>query len=68
MIGKTERCAAMLALEHLPAGRATVGFEVCVRHVAAAVAGAPCTVRTALREIAEERKPRLTSRSARASA
>jgi predicted thioesterase len=58
MIGKMERCAAMLALEHVPAGRATVGFEVCVRHVAAAFAGAHCTVHATLHEIVEERKLR----------
>lgn len=58
MIAKMERCAAMLALEHLPAGRATVGFEVCVRHVAAAFEGAQCTVRAALREVVDARKLR----------
>jgi fluoroacetyl-CoA thioesterase len=58
MIGKMERCAAMLALEHLPAGQATVGFEVCIRHVAAAFAGTRCTVRAELREIVDERKLR----------
>ncbi len=58
MIGKMERCAAMLALEHLPAGRATVGFEVHVKHVAAAVEGAECSVRATLREIIDERKLR----------
>jgi fluoroacetyl-CoA thioesterase len=58
MIGKMERCAAMVALEHLPEGRATVGFEVCIRHVAAAFDGARCTVRAALREIVDERKLR----------
>ncbi len=58
MIAKMERCAAMLALEHLPPGLATVGFEVCIRHVAAAFDGARCTVRTTLREIIDERKLR----------
>jgi fluoroacetyl-CoA thioesterase len=58
MIGKMERCAAMLALEHVPPGRATVGFEVCIRHVAGASEGARCTVRAALREIVDERKLR----------
>ncbi len=58
MIAKMERCAALLALEHLPPGRATVGFEICVRHVAAATQGAACTVRAALREIVDERKLR----------
>lgn len=56
MIAKMERCAAMLALEHLPADRATVGFEVHIKHVAAAFEGAQCTVRAALREIVDERR------------
>jgi predicted thioesterase len=58
MIGKMERCAAMLALDHLPEGRATVGFEVCIKHVAAAHEGAECVVRATLREIVDERKLR----------
>ncbi len=56
MIGMMERCAAMLALEHLPDGQATVGFEVCVKHVAAAGEGSRCTVTARLREVADERK------------
>ena len=40
MIAMMERCAAMLALEQLEDGQATVGFEVCVKHVAGAGAGA----------------------------
>ena len=51
-----ERCAAMLALERLPDGQATVGFEVCIKHVAAASEGAQCTVTAKLREVADERK------------
>jgi fluoroacetyl-CoA thioesterase len=58
MIAKMERCAAMLALEHLPEGQATVGFEVCVKHVAGASSGAACTARAVLLEIADERKLR----------
>ena len=58
MIGKMERCAAMLALEHLPAGRATVGFEVCIKHVAGAFEGARCTARAVLREVIDERRLR----------
>lgn len=58
MIAKMERCAAMLALEHLPAGRATVGFEVCIKHVAAAYEGAECVVRAVLREVVDGRKLR----------
>jgi predicted thioesterase len=58
MIAKMERCAAMLALDHLPAGQATVGFEVCVRHVAGAGEGAECTARAVLLEIVDDRKLR----------
>ena len=56
MIGMMERCAAMLALDHLPEGKATVGFEVCIKHVAGAVEGASCVARAVLREVADERK------------
>ena len=58
MIGVMERCAAMLAFEHLGDGRATVGFEVCVKHVGAAGEGAACTVSARLDEIVDERKLR----------
>ncbi len=58
MIGRMERNAAMLAFPKLPEGKATVGFEVCVKHVAAAFQGARCTVRATLREIADDRKLR----------
>ena len=58
MIAKMERCAAMLALEHLPADQATVGFEVCVRHVAGVAEGARCTARAVLCEIVDGRKLR----------
>ena len=58
MIAMMERNAAILAFEHLPDGRATVGFEVCVRHVAAALQGATCTVRGTLREVVDGRKLR----------
>ena len=55
MIGMMERNAAILALEHLEDGQATVGFEVCVKHVAAAGEGARCTARARLREIVDGR-------------
>jgi predicted thioesterase len=58
MIAMMERNAAMLAFPKLPEGRATVGFEVCVKHVGAALEGARCTVRARLREIADGRKLR----------
>jgi predicted thioesterase len=56
MIAMMERNAAMLALEHLPDGQATVGFEVCIRHVAGAGEGARCTALARLREVADGRK------------
>ena len=44
MIGMMERTAAVLSFEQLAEGKATVGFEVCVKHVAAAAEGQTCTV------------------------
>jgi fluoroacetyl-CoA thioesterase len=58
MISMMERCASILAFENLPDGRATVGFEVCVKHVAAAGEGAACTVHARLDEIVDGRKLR----------
>jgi fluoroacetyl-CoA thioesterase len=58
MIGMMERTAAVLSFENLPEGRATVGFEVCVKHVAAAAEGALCQVRSTLREVVDGRKLR----------
>ena len=58
MIGMMERNSALLAYENLPEGKATVGFEVCVKHVAAAAEGAMCTVRSALNEVVDGRKLR----------
>ena len=58
MIAMMERCASMLAYENLPDGEATVGFEVCVKHVAAAGEGASCTVHARLDEIVDGRKLR----------
>jgi len=56
MIGMMERNSALLAYENLPEGKATVGFEVCVKHVAAAAEGATCSVRSRLGEVADGRK------------
>ncbi|MGE5858746.1 MAG: thioesterase family protein, partial [Solirubrobacterales bacterium] len=58
MIGMIERNAAILALEHLDEGKATVGFEVCVKHVGAAAEGQTCTAHARLREVADARKLR----------
>lgn len=56
MIAMMERNAAILAFEALPDGRATVGFEVCVKHVAGASEGARCTVSARLTEVSDRRK------------
>lgn len=58
MIAMMERTAAVLSFENLPEGQATVGFEVCVKHVAAVAEGATCTARATLREVADGRKLR----------
>ena len=59
MIGMIEGNAAALALENLDEGKATVGFEVCVKHVAAAAEGQTCTTHAKLREVADGRKLRV---------
>jgi predicted thioesterase len=56
MIAMMERTAAVLAYEALPEGSATVGFEVCVKHVAGAGEGASCTATARLTEIVDDRK------------
>ena len=58
MIAMMERTAAMLVYPELPDGKATVGFEVCVKHVSGAVEGAECTARAQLNEIVDGRKLR----------
>jgi predicted thioesterase len=58
MIAVMEHNSAVLAFENLPEGKATVGFEVCVKHVAAAAEGANCTVHSKLREVVDGRKLR----------
>jgi fluoroacetyl-CoA thioesterase len=58
MISMMERSCSMLAFENLADGKATVGFEVCVKHVAAAGEGSACTVHARLDEIIDGRKLR----------
>jgi fluoroacetyl-CoA thioesterase len=58
MIGMMEANSSILAYENLPDGKATVGFEVCVKHVAAVAEGATCTVHSKLNEIVDDRKLR----------
>jgi fluoroacetyl-CoA thioesterase len=58
MIAMMERTASMLVYPLLGDGNATVGFEVCVKHVAAAFEGARCVARARLEEIVDGRKLR----------
>ena len=58
MIAMMERTSAMLVRPALTEGKATVGFEVNVRHVGAARKGDRCTVRSRLEEIVDGRKLR----------
>jgi predicted thioesterase len=58
MIGMMERNAAMLVWPHLPEGAATVGFEVCIKHVAGVTKGARCVAKATLTEVVDGRKLR----------
>jgi fluoroacetyl-CoA thioesterase len=58
MIAVMERNSAVLSYRNLPEGKATVGFEVCVKHVAAATEGSRCEVRSTLQKVIEGRKLR----------
>jgi fluoroacetyl-CoA thioesterase len=58
MIAMMERTSAMLVRPALQDGKATVGFEVNVRHVGAARKGDRCTVHSRLEEIVDGRKLR----------
>ena len=59
MVAVMERNTAILCYQHLPEGKATVGFEICVKHVAAAAEGSTCRVHSTLREVIEDRKLRV---------
>jgi fluoroacetyl-CoA thioesterase len=58
MIAMMERTAAMLVYPLLADGQATVGYEVCVKHVAAAANGVHCAAHAQLEEIVDGRKLR----------
>ena len=60
MIAMMERTSAMLVYPLLDDGQATVGFEVCVKHVAAAPEGSRCTARVRLEEVVDDRKLRFS--------
>jgi fluoroacetyl-CoA thioesterase len=56
MIGMMERTCAVLAYERLPEGSATVGFEVCIKHVGGAAEGSVCTTSAKLTDVVDGRK------------
>ena len=58
MIEMMEFAATRLVADELPPEHATVGFEVCVRHVGGALEGALCTVSARLHEVIDGRKLR----------
>ncbi len=60
MIAMMEQTASRLAFSELPEGKATVGFEVCIKHVASARAGSRCTAKARLDEVRDGRKLRFT--------
>ena len=68
MIAMMERCASILSWENLDEGKATVGFEVCIKHVAAAPEGATCTVTASCARSRTAASSASTSRCATASA
>jgi fluoroacetyl-CoA thioesterase len=60
MIAMMEHTASKLVYPALEDGKATVGFEVNVRHVGAAQPGDKCTAHARLEEIADGRKLRFS--------
>lgn len=60
MIGMMEHNATMLIAPSLPDGGATVGFEVSIKHVAAAFQGAECEAWARLDEVIDGRKFRFS--------
>ncbi len=60
MIAMMEHTASKLVYSSLEDGQATVGFEVCVKHVAAAPQGTSCTARARLDDVRDRRKLRFS--------
>ena len=60
MIAMREQTATRLVYPLLEDGQATVGFEVCIKHVGAAPEGATCTAHVRLDDIVDGRKLRFT--------
>ena len=60
MIAMMERTAARLVYPLVGEGKATVGFEVCVKHVGSAVEGTRLVARARLDEVVDDRKLRFS--------
>ncbi len=60
MIGMMEHNATLLAAPHLPEGKATVGFEVSIKHVGGALGGSECVAWARLDEVIDGRKLRFS--------
>ena len=60
MIGMMEHNATQLIAPALPDGAGTVGFEVSIKHVAGAFAGAECEAWARLDEVLDGRKFRFS--------
>lgn len=60
MIGMMEHNATMLIQPALPAGAATVGFEVSIKHVAGAFTDTACTAWARLDDVIDGRKFRFS--------
>ena len=58
MIGVMENTATRLVAPRLQDGATTVGFEVCITHVAAVMEGGRCVAKARLEEIVDGRKLR----------
>ncbi len=58
MVSMMEQAASMSVVPDLPEGKATVGFEIHVRHIASAPRGSRCTARSRLAEVIDGRKLR----------
>ena len=58
MIAMMEHTASDLVYPRLPDGKATVGFEVHIKHVGGAPEGTRCTVHSRLDHVVEDRKLR----------
>lgn len=62
MIGLMEYTSMQAVWDDLPEGATCVGYEVCVKHVASAPAGANCTAFAELTEVRNGRKLRFDVR------